>query len=153
MFGGASARVLASEGFPSLPCLSFLICFIVVLFTLSVLSVALFLESCRRRLRTEFLKLLGGTKAHRGGRLAHCSRLSCGPWSLSTLEVPFNSKSRLASTPACVGVVVFGAGSIVVVHWRSVVYGLFVALLGCSSQSLSLFSAACDQYSSGAMST
>ncbi|KAL0804278.1 hypothetical protein Bca101_096768 [Brassica carinata] len=101
----------------------------------------------------EFLKLLGGTKAHRGGRLAHCSRLSCGPWSLSTLEVPFNSKSRLASTPACVGVVVFGAGSIVVVHWRSVVYGLFVALLGCSSQSLSLFSAACDQYSSGAMST
>ncbi|CAN6928145.1 unnamed protein product, partial [Brassica oleracea] len=103
----------------------FLICFIVVLFTISVLSVALFLESCRRRLRTqllgfcwEFLKLLGGTKARRRGRLAYCSHLSCGPWSLSDLEVPFNSKSRLASTPACVGVVVFGAGSIVVVQWR-----------------------------------
>ncbi|KAF3558805.1 hypothetical protein F2Q69_00013836 [Brassica cretica] len=36
----------------------------------------------------------------------------------SALEVPFNSKSRLASTPACVGVVVFVAGSIVVVQWR-----------------------------------
>ncbi|KAF3579576.1 hypothetical protein DY000_02031667 [Brassica cretica] len=66
----------------------------------------------------EFLKLLGGTKSRRGGRLALCSRLSCGPWSLSALEVPFNSKSRLASTPASVGVVVFAAGSIVVVQWR-----------------------------------
>ncbi|CAN7083631.1 unnamed protein product, partial [Brassica oleracea var. botrytis] len=152
--GGASARVLVSEGFPSLPCLFSLICFIVVLFTISVLSVALFLESCRRRwFCREFLKLLGGTKARRGGRLAHCSRLSCGPWSLvRDLEVPFNSKSRLASTPACVGVVVFGAGSIVV-YGGDVVYGMFVALLGCSSQSLSLFSAVCNQYSSGAMST
>ncbi|KAG2273214.1 hypothetical protein Bca52824_067769 [Brassica carinata] len=66
----------------------------------------------------ESFKLPGGAVASGGGSLTRRSVLDCFRFGRRVLWRFVNSRPCLALTPACVGVVVFGTGSVPVVQWR-----------------------------------